>query len=140
MNDIISRIDAHLAECEAANCQGLEPDAEPILLDCRDEIIAARACAEMMLQGTGQPLAERMAERVLSDITNTFAGVPQWIPVMERLPEAGETVLLWNYVDHRLGWLKYTANGAAYFFSTQDECNIHPTHWMPLPAPPTDGK
>jgi hypothetical protein len=59
-----------------------------------------------------------------------------WIPVSERLPEAGETVLLWNYVDHRLGWLKYTANGAAYFFSTQDECNIEPTHWMPLPEPP----
>lgn len=64
----------------------------------------------------------------------------RWTPVTERLPEAGQTVMLWNYVDHRLGWLKYTANGVAYFFSTQDECNIEPTHWMPLPAPPTGRK
>jgi hypothetical protein len=82
----------------------------------------------------GEVLAKGIADII------RIATEPDWIPVSERLPEAGQTVMLWNYVDHRLGWLKYTANGVAYFFSTQDECNIEPPHWMPLPAPPSDGK
>jgi hypothetical protein len=75
----------------------------------------------------------KLSERQLKTLRDS-----RWIPVSERLPEDGETVLLWNYVDHRLGWLKYTANGVAYFFSTQDETNIQPTHWMPLPEPPAE--
>ena len=87
---------------------------------------------DIVLRNGGQEAVDAV-NRMAADIE---AMMPRWIPVGERLPEAGETVLLWNYVDHRLGWLKYVASGAAYFFSTQDECNIEPTHWMPLPEPP----
>ena len=97
--------------------------------------------AEPSLASAGS-VANYQAEVLAKGIADIIriAAEPDWIPVSERLPEAGQTVMLWNYVDHRLGWLKYTANGVAYFFSTQDECNIEPTHWMPLPAPPSDGK
>ena len=64
MDDIIARIDALLANTPPAEIEEFE--VTRCLRDCRDEIIAARACAEMMLQGTGQRLAERMAERVMN--------------------------------------------------------------------------
>jgi hypothetical protein len=60
-----------------------------------------------------------------------------WIPVTERLPPDRTVVLAWsgkrvafgyisdgNWIDTLYGWV--IPNG--------------PTHWMPLPAPPTDGK
>jgi hypothetical protein len=60
-----------------------------------------------------------------------------WIPVTERLPPDRTVVLAWsgkrvafgyisdgNWIDTLYGWV--IPNG--------------PTHWMPLPAPPSDGK
>ena len=62
-----------------------------------------------------------------------------WIPVTERLPEVRKVVLGYSdewaipfavleYFGGRDPWVD--AEG---FFA-------EPTHWMPLPAPPTDGK
>lgn len=128
MDDIIARIDAHLDECASARCQELEPDSEPILRECRDEIIAARACAEMMLQGTGQRLAESMAERVINGQT-----VGRWIPVSERLPEDESMVLVWSqsnglhlaYLDSYRQWRDADMNFGKKI-----------TRWMPIPEPP----
>jgi len=60
-----------------------------------------------------------------------------WIPVAERLPTDRTVVLAWQgkrvvfgysrdgqWIDTLYGWV--IPNG--------------PSHWMPLPAPPTDGK
>jgi len=63
--------------------------------------------------------------------------IPQWIPATERMPEDGVVVMAWNgkrvcygyardgqWIDTLYGWV--IPNG--------------PSHWMPLPAPPTDDK
>jgi hypothetical protein len=66
----------------------------------------------------------------------------QWIPVAERMPERGGAVLgflargttegdhdyhmAWRHMDDRQG-LRWNGPG-------------EPTHWMPLPAPPSDGR
>jgi hypothetical protein len=59
----------------------------------------------------------------------------RWIPVTERLPSDGVRVLIWekSSVDFatwslRLGW-EYDDYGSP-----------DPTHWMPLPEPPTAGE
>lgn len=124
MREIIARIDALLANTPPAEIEEFE--VTRCLRDCRDEIIAARACAEMMLQGTGQRLAESMAERVIN-------GQQPWIPVSERLPPDRTVVLAWQgkrvvfgyardgeWIDTLYGWM--IPNG--------------PSHWMPLPEPP----
>jgi hypothetical protein len=136
--DIIHRIDALLANTPTAEIEEFE--VTRCLRDCRDEIIAGRACAEMMLQGTGQPLAERLAKRVLDDITDTFAGVPRWIEVYESLPPEGQLVM----------WLRPAANEWPIVCGKRDGNSINwggdfgigiepfVTHWMPLPEPPAD--
>lgn len=127
--NIIERIAAYLAECEAASCREMEPDPEPLLLACRDEIIAARACAEMMLQGTGQKVCESMALRVLDR---------QWIPVSERLPEEGTEILA--YADNRRCnaefWRGEWWHACQGFEKRGGRMLKRVSHWMPLPEPP----
>jgi hypothetical protein len=79
----------------------------------------------------GEVLAKGIADII------RIAAEPDWIPVVERLPPDRTVVLAWsgkrvafgyisdgNWIDTLYGWV--IPNG--------------PTHWMPFPAPPTDGK
>jgi len=137
MMDIIERIRSHIQECEAASCQELEPDPIPLLLSCRDEIIAARACAEMMLQGTGQAQCEALLDRVIE------ANYPtRWISVDEQVPEEAKEVLA--YADGRRCnaefWRSEWWHACQGFEKRGGRMLKRVTHWMPLPAPPADGK
>lgn len=74
---------------------------------------------------------------------------PKWVPVTERLPEAGKKVLVFAYgydtITARM--CKKTEDGYPVF-----ECKGYDgiyremaragriTHWMPLPQPPKDGE
>ena len=70
----------------------------------------------------------------------------EWIPVTERLPEEGVRVLVCNVYGGSLpnqGDTGYVVDngvmeGAEWCIS--DDPFFHVTHWMPLPAPPTDAK
>jgi hypothetical protein len=130
MSDIIARIDALLANTPPSEIEEFE--VTRCLRDCRDEIIAARACAEMMLQGTGQRLAEGMAERVINGQT-----VGAWIAVSERLPEQGVPVLAWfkSPVTSMRPYAEVTLLG---LWNTWQHNNQFDkvTHWTPLPEPP----
>jgi len=128
MEDIIARIDALLASTPPSEIEEFE--VTRCLRDCRDEIIAARACAEMMLQGTGQRLSERMAERVINGQT-----IGAWIPVSERLPEPNEPVLIYTEV---LGRHVASVDEEGEWFCDYGGEWLFPkvTHWMPLPEPP----
>jgi hypothetical protein len=60
-----------------------------------------------------------------------------WIPVTERLPDEDQLVLVFDPELADLGLATYTKSDG-----WLGECVAlyEPTHWMPLPAPPTDGK
>ena len=61
--------------------------------------------------------------------------IGRWIPVTERLPPGDVRVLIWcgNFVDvATLNW--------KYGWMYDDYGSPEPTHWLPLPAPPTDAK
>jgi len=75
--------------------------------------------------------------RMHSEIEDLEEQVPKWIPASEQMPDDGRVVLAWSgnrvvfgyardgqWIDTLYGWV--IPNG--------------PTHWMPLPAPPSDGK
>lgn len=62
-----------------------------------------------------------------------------WIPVTERLPEDGETVLVYGSKGGiYTAWCnrRYTNVGWHKLNSKSHYCN--PTHWMPLPEPPKE--
>lgn len=70
----------------------------------------------------------------------------QWIPVSERLPEIGETVLAFEPVDGvepaqlQRRSAAFAADG---WWDLQDEqpSRLHNvTHWMPLPNPPQEDR
>jgi hypothetical protein len=131
MEDIIARIDALLANTPQSEIEEFE--VTRCLRDCRDEIIAARACAEMMLQGTGQRLAEGMAERVINGQT-----IGAWIPASERLPEDDQQCLT---VDkdgvQRVARFDAIGDGERHsWYEEQEWKSVYPVAWMPLPEPP----
>jgi hypothetical protein len=79
--------------------------------------------------------AAQKIERLLSE--------RQWIPVSERLPEVGVRVLVSNGRDASVGSREHPHYEAQYGkaewqLDNWDACD--PTHWMPLPAPPTASK
>lgn len=71
----------------------------------------------------------------------------EWISVKDRLPECGVSVLihfksglnmaagfLQDVDEDRTMWCAYTDDG---FYA---DCDYEPSHWMPLPEPPKEGK
>ena len=73
------------------------------------------------------------------------ASMPRWIPVTERLPEEGVVVLAFlpKQGDVEGGVYAAMLSGLQTLkgtFSTSFGFGFEATHWMPLPAPPTDAK
>lgn len=61
----------------------------------------------------------------------------RWISVTDRLPEEGVEVLVW--LGDEMATAKHIGEG--YWFVPKVRVSAKspdPTHWMPLPAPPTD--
>jgi hypothetical protein len=60
-----------------------------------------------------------------------------WIPVSERLPVTGFRVLVWDKEFREVEIGTYcTFDG----WVGDEIAMLNPSHWMPLPAPPTEGK
>ena len=72
-------------------------------------------------------------------------GVPQWIPVSERLPDEGVLCIVFGVngvVNNHFEYYKPT-HIQGYFDSVIDGCVLEldeVTHWMPLPAAPEQQK
>lgn len=56
----------------------------------------------------------------------------EWQPIETYQPVVGETV--WTWDDERGGNPSMLCDDV--WLITYDDAEIHPTHWMPLPAPP----
>ena len=74
-------------------------------------------------------------------VTNTDNALNGWISVEERLPEPGQMVLV--YCNSRMHTMHVTVSTYMQTYSKVRRCywsrrikNV--THWMPLPAPPTE--
>jgi hypothetical protein len=71
-----------------------------------------------------------------------------WVPVTERLPDEGVAVVVYspNNCDGEFHVCEWCVERKPYgkpfeYFSREDyKCIWCVTHWMPLPAPPSDGK
>jgi hypothetical protein len=82
-------------------------------------------------------------------VANCQANLDGWVPVTERLPElrhnAGQSsddvFVALQYLDggHLMSIGYYSHYDKAWRIRAAKH-GWQPTHWMPLPAPPTDGK
>lgn len=64
----------------------------------------------------------------------------RWIPVSERMPELDKKVLLLfpaydNHIED--GCIGDEGDGPCHYFFDGDSLNQEPTHWQPLPSPPS---
>jgi hypothetical protein len=90
--------------------------------------------------------AESCAEDIGGEIVPLYRS-PRWIPVSERLPEEGVSVLVW-LADRSRAVVAYRRD--KWWDGTDEELNFHsytkvddaeaPTHWMPLPPEPPEVK
>ena len=80
--------------------------------------------------------------RMHAEIQEFQEQVPQWIPVEERLPEPSSS----EYEDgvRVLAWSKGNGIDPAWFYRDSEsgdrwswDSTTQPTHWMPLPEPPS---
>ena len=91
--------------------------------------------------------------RMHAEIEDLEERMPRWISVKERLPELMTEVLGWHKADRVRAWFRHSgtvqggpmAGNRWEAWSPQDrecdDCEVDaPSHWMPLPEPPTDGK
>lgn len=65
----------------------------------------------------------------------------EWIKCSERMPELDKRVLLYfgSYGGHiEDGCIGDDGDGPYHYFFDGDSLQQEPTHWMPLPEPPTD--
>ena len=88
--------------------------------------------------------AKIMAEGLI-EIAKIIA-TQEWIPVSDRLPDREVSVLVWIPTSSEKTFIASLDEGGMWFSSdpTADAYSLGedgaPTHWMPLPAPPTDAK
>ena len=161
MTDIIARIDALLANTPESEIEEFEVCR--CLRDAKAEIeklvgVAAFSSPDMVKWLTDQVMRrdnviEAMKSAGMKQITKAFTE-NRWIPVTERLPEPGRAVLIFfraTDVDGTPSCIGCDGNGGLIALAAMDRIDGQhlwtseygdetPTHWMPLPAPPTDAK
>jgi hypothetical protein len=102
----------HLVGLIKDNCINDE-DCQEAVRDCANEL---EALLSALPETPWQPMSTAP-----TDGTNILLFVPHY--AMGRIPSV--TLQGWNLAEDRRGWRSQYAGG-----------EIHPTHWMPLPAPP----
>jgi len=85
--------------------------------------------------------ADEMSAASRGSGANYSAFPNSWIPVTERLPQDDENVLVFDPKCHgaHIAWCHKDSTGEI-VWASQVYYGLEPTHWMPLPATPTDGK
>jgi hypothetical protein len=85
--------------------------------------------------------------RMHSEIEDLEEQIPRWIPVTERMPDQGARVLFFvnrkntNYASAYAGEYVKVFDMWAYDLTNEKGwAGAFVTHWMPLPAPPTNDK
>ena len=77
------------------------------------------------------------AAKMVSDyIDKVMEGIRVWISVEDCLPEEDQLVLVFDPELGGFGLATYTKSDG---WLGDDVALYKPTHWQPLPAPPTDG-
>lgn len=83
-----------------------------------------------------------------ADLTALRAAVPQWQPI-ETAPKDGTPVLVWESEYGRealtAAYIEFTdpppdGYHSGWFDRVHGHSELQPTHWMPLPHPPTESK
>ena len=81
----------------------------------------------------GSNTSEEIADHLISNGVT----VQEWIPVKDRLPEIGRSVIAYNAPAKCAAEAMYKGEGRFLQFRWSARLQEHEvTHWMPLPEPP----
>ena len=90
---------------------------------------------ERLRTGTGLPVLQALMNEAADAIEELSK--PRWIPVTERLPEAGERVLCYCRANI-YEVMKMRTDGDWVYDTNHVYMHSFVTHWMPLPQPPKE--
>jgi hypothetical protein len=100
--------------------------------------LAAQEISELVVKTWGIPSNAEFAA-----IISKYVG-DAWIPVSERLPEDGDSALIYvpgwedKYLLYRVGWIDYDVTPPQWIENGEAVADV--THWRPLPVAPEEGK
>jgi len=116
-------------------CDGCKYEEDyPDCVGCTHKAFYEAADAIEALQKQIEAFDDSHVCRIIEkDGVTELSVVPGWIPVTERLPEAGTRVLV--YADSHIDFGILEEDG---YWTDWLYYPIRPTHWMPLPTPPKE--
>ena len=100
----------------------------------REKLIELLEEAEGLVNNDVPSLEQKADHLIASSVT-----IQKWIPVTERLPKEGESVLVFGYWHEKFQPLMcyLSPHRKGEWFTTVAGQQVYDvTHWMPLPEPP----
>lgn len=90
------------------------------------------------LRKVADDIMDELVRELEAEVSELREQIPRWIPVSEQLPDDNVNVIAFLPGGREPGGVREMGREGESWYDGDGYTELTPTHWMPLPAPPTD--